>query len=1357
MRTHFLSQLQNSVQIQTRVLQLPLLLLTAVTAFTAEEGPREDLFLSTPEQVASLTSNSEFLVGDLIAALSGQPVLRTTDLIVKGAQDITLSRVYISPRIPAFPKRRHQEEYNKKFLSAHLQNNYKGWQFYPHLRLELNTRSMQVRLSDPSGVTLDFQLSGPDSSTSALASPSYALCNAVGERPSGIYDLRNTRVFYEENGNKIKVKAPDGTIRLYYKKGSLAPFSSFYLLEKEILPNAKILRYHYNDQGRLDFVKSCDPQEQHTYAFLRVEGSPWEGRSHFVSSAETTVDYTYQQKMLSWKIKEKIEGGVYKEESKSVSPPILSAVSSPFYRYETLDYSDLFLLKSYAGKKDVFIPIYGSEENARDKVSELLIPSGPNDAFVSLYQLSYQPAIPGKTGGVTTVTRKDGAQTIYFFSKELLIEKIQWFCQKEKLKKEKRFSWDAQQRLKSIELIDGNGELFYRRSYEDYDEFGNPGREIFSGDLTGNGQISQTTFRRRFSQDGLNLLLREENDDGLITIYEYLPSANLLKSKITQKKNKILIRELYEYDDCANLIKKSIDDGTSVQRSTTTYVLRQKSPFLHMPEWVEKTSPSGLIQKTKLTYDRYGNVSQEDVYGSDGQFAYSVSRVYDEQGNLQFETNPMGVRTTYTYDPRGFLDESENGSGRLKIQKKYDLAGRLRKTIEIGDANCIRSTSFDYDCLGCLEKETDHFGNITFYHDYDPIIDQPTRIDYPSIESADGEGPISVVCTFTYDAVGRISTQTDANHCTTITRYNAYDSPIEILYPNGSKETFTYYLNGDLHVHTDREGLITEYLYDCLGRITEKRYFSDDQQLLTQEIFTADSFHSLTMTDKENALTTFSYDDCGRKIREDHEGRIVEFVYDTLGRVVQEIHQNGENTLCISKDFDRSGQLIEERKTDVAGNVLFRISYSYDADGHRTSEIRYPHNQAAITTYSYDPWGRVIKVEDPMGSVTTTTYDESKSNALNQRVLTQTIQDPNGMNTVIEYDALGREVSHDSDLVSEKCFYDPVGNLLQIQEGTHLTRYAYNVLNLPETVTHNFGTLDAWMNTTAYTPSGNLKTRWLSNGTALNYTYDCLGYLKTIQSSDGAVARTFIYNFNGDLLRASDVHHTVGRTVDAFGNILTESIDGKVMFTKTYDALDRPLTLIFSDGSSIHTTYDPLYVRRIDRLSSTQQMLYSQTYRSYDQNGDLLMSSFPENLGDEIRVYNPNGYLQSLSSSYFSQTLMYDPAGRIENVSTESHFAYKDLPELPPESDVASCSYDPLGRLFSKTTNGETEHYVYDGFEEIASMVPAGAIKNLRVLGLDHMPVALERQGRLFVPIVDYSGKICRLIDPEKRSNSNLQ
>lgn len=292
--------------------------LLTTSAFSDEEA-KEEFFLSTPEQVAALSIEPSYLVGGLISPLSGQPVLRQTDLIVKGAQSIALSRTYIPPQMPcSFIKEKHnQEEWDKHRLYQHVSHHYKGWQFYPHLKLQFTPRTSQVLLTDPSGMSLDFRLSGPNYSVATLASSPYGFSNASGDAPSGKYDPRNTRISYEENGNKITVYATDGAVRFYYKKRGTTQTALVYLLEKEILSNGKVLRYHYTDRCQPDYVESLDPKERFVYASIKINGSPWEGACHFTSSSGIAVDYSYQKRPIHVKLKEKRDGGKFKLEANS--------------------------------------------------------------------------------------------------------------------------------------------------------------------------------------------------------------------------------------------------------------------------------------------------------------------------------------------------------------------------------------------------------------------------------------------------------------------------------------------------------------------------------------------------------------------------------------------------------------------------------------------------------------------------------------------------------------------------------------------------------------------------------------------------------------------------------------------------------------------------------------------------------------------------------------------------------------------------------------------------------------------------------------------------------------------------------
>ena len=159
-------------------------LILTTSAFSHEEEAQEEFFISTPEQIATL--RNDHLIGGLISPMSGHLALKQTDLIVKGAQNITLDRVYIPPYIPcSFPQKKHSPEaWEKYFLYQHVARNYKGWQFYPHLKLQFTRHAMKVLVTDTNGVSLEFRLSGPNASITTLASLPFAISNTAGDVPN---------------------------------------------------------------------------------------------------------------------------------------------------------------------------------------------------------------------------------------------------------------------------------------------------------------------------------------------------------------------------------------------------------------------------------------------------------------------------------------------------------------------------------------------------------------------------------------------------------------------------------------------------------------------------------------------------------------------------------------------------------------------------------------------------------------------------------------------------------------------------------------------------------------------------------------------------------------------------------------------------------------------------------------------------------------------------------------------------------------------------------------------------------------------------------------------------------------------
>lgn len=1356
------------------------LFLTAL-AFSYDKEAKEEIFASTPEQIAS----TGCLVGGLIHPLSGAPALSQTDFVVQSAQPLILSRTYLSPFMPtSFSREKHRrDEWEKYHLFHHVAKSYKGWQYFPHLKLKSIPSEKRILLTQPTGGTLSFVFTGDGLTQAQLEGPHYGITNCAGEVPSGRYDVRNTQITFGPRKETLTIFGSDSYLRLYRFNKWETDTEQLYFLEKEILPNGKVIKYHYKNE-RLARIDSLDPKERTIYASIHVKGSPWVGNVHFESSLGHCADATYEQRPLRAKIKTKTKrwygNDTAKTEYNFLCPPILTKVSAPNFRHERISHCGRFLLCDYEGKEHKFrIVNRGYGEGIKHYRAHQLLHGSD-----CLYELNYHPPLAGKTGGYTTVKKADGTKAIYHFTKDLLNSKIEHFDEEGALQLQKIFSWDESHYLKSLEVRDGQGALFSQKTYE-YDQFGNP---IFET-LSGPGIERQAWIKRQFSTDGRHLLLREELDNGKVTTYTYLEGTNLLTSKSSEGRT-----DYWKYDEWHNLIEK----GTEGLRKTT-YTLRSAPPFLHMVKWAIESSSEKLLGKRHFTYDQFGHIAKEAVYDENGEFAYAIERTFSERGDLLSETNPLGLTATYTYDTHGRRASATNFSQRLQMTYTYDAQGRLIRRAKKGDDGSCRLESFDYDTLDRCIKKVDSFGNETHYTH--------------SSSTLHTELPNHNKHTSTFDPLGREIAHIDANGNTTTYTYNVYGAPTEISHPSGGIETFHYSGQGELITHIDPDGLVTNYEYDLLGRLTQKT------RPEWKESFTYDRFHLIASTNGEGRKTHFTYDSAGRKICEESAGRTLEFAYDPLGHLLTTYKYCGGDALVTHYQRDLEGRILRKTQTNLAQELLADIAYAYDADGNKTL-IESP---TSTQSFSYDPFNRRILYRDPLGYETHTIYNEAHQNALGQNVLQVKTINPNGEIDLSTYDVNGRKVSIEKAGSTTSYTYDPCGNLL-----THKTHEPAQTIHYTYTPDHHLATItdqEGQITTLTHSPGGKKTSKTFPDGTTLTYTYDPLGHLARIDSSCGTIAHSFTHNKLGALIKATDERHnlTIHRELDPFGNVLKETFPHGITVSKTYDTLDRPLSLTIENHAHIRYTYDPLHLKAIERFTPQGLLLYTHTYDTYDLSGHLTRETPIGPLAPTTTQKDPRGQITRIDSPYFTQECDYDPLHNLKATTIDGHlhtFHYDQTGQLTQEnghtytfdplynrthkddqphtinplnqllsdgdtlyeydlrgnrvhkSPRDTYHYDPLGRLIEVTTDQTTlqftydplgrrlaknnEFYIYDGEEEIGSFKTPETLDSLKVQSthLRPRPVAIELKGKVYAPITDVQGSIRRLIATKTKAIS---
>lgn len=1255
--------------------------------FRVFAGSFDEVIPSSSEEILSLTT--DLLIDGFVSVTSGQISISEVDLTVRGAQDLILKRTYIPPHI--LGRYDDTDKVDRLVLGKELcQLETKGWVVHPHLWAGYNRNSKYFQVRDPQGFVLEFEIQG---NKGVFKTASYGCSNLKGERPSSSVDIRNIQLLVE--GEWVKITWPDGLVRHY-----LRDYSGLYRLEKEILSNGKMIRYEYGSKGLYKIISS-DPTGRLIYGSITKSGSD----NHYVGSDGREVNLIYERR----EIKGKYKKGRYAENGIFQFAVMTKALSSTYTN--RVGYDSRALLNWYDATNYPISCTYFQNKNIPACIQTFSNPSGS-------FSFSYDRPIPGQKGGSTTVIYPNGAQIVYRFSRLLLLEAIEnWFDGN--LVNKKTFEYDYKQHIKSIETLDGEGNLLIVKRFE-CDDTGNATLETTEGDF------GVFRIKRKFNK---NRMIFEEYDDGLQYSFTYLGDTRLVTSKTTLERGVQIHKTLYFYDD-ANNLNQIEEEG----KTRTTYRLYETSSLLHRIEWEEKRNWEGdLVYKIHYFYDQWGNINQEDHFGSDDELAYTIERTYNVKGELLSETNPLRETALYEYDARGRCFYEEPISNGLVIRRTFDDKGRLI-LLQEND----HKTQFHYNASDELIKKVDYLG-FTRKYQYDPVHKRPVRIEEEaSITEID------------YDLFGRPIVIIDPTNAKTIKKYNSYGNVTQILYPEGGEENFSYYSNNLIKSHRAPDGLVTTYTYDALGR---KKKQIVGELITTYEY---DGSNLSRMIDPAGFITTYKYDLVGRKIQEAREGRITSYGYDPLGFLNKE--EKGEHRIDYTNDA--LGKVL----TKSIDGVL-NTSWVYDS-----SENIISIEQGGISRFYYDPYNRCIEKIDEEGNKTIISYQEGV------KTLIKKITDPIGIETVYTYNPKNQLLTKAiEDQIVEQFQYDL---LFRLQRQDHIY-FDYtpngNIASMQEAAirtTH-------W----TYTP-GNLKlTKCKADGIILSYEYDEQLFLRKIGT------REFQYDRLGRLIGGTGF----SRILDPFGNILKEEWSNGLWIETNYDELNRPLVRKLSDQSRIEYKYYGPFLKKISRFSRQGDELYSFSYDDYDVKGNPKVE---KGLFETIYQYDRKGRKISQKNPYHAESVEYNPSGNLVRKGNIT-YTYDPLSQMTSESDnfIAcydihynlkelnneSIQFDVLGQIegvqydlngnlirpgfiyneFDELVEVDGERFTYDalgrriqkgvtsflyiGDEEIGAF-ENGESKELKIVR-ESVPIAIEINQVPYIPVVDVQGIIRSLID----------
>ncbi len=1265
-------------------------------------------FAVDPTYLLALTeSDPSALVDGKVNAITGDLYLIESDLQVQGYEPIPLVRSYMS----------HERG---------------DWMFIPHVNASVKRTGDDWIITEKYGTPVVYRNAGKKkiNGKKFYRYEPLDLKKGFSNTSQGIIssetNLKNNYILFDEKYKEFTLCCANGSERRYHKnyKGE----GNFRLISEK-LPNGKQMVYDYreiNDKYlglifSLTSIASKNPSGDKTFARANFDYEDLKRKNkHFFirGSDATSIEYQFRaKKREGYRRSGELESVVstvgpdlqlktkkHRDRSDWRFEPderVLTSITSAGKRNLSVDY--YLRTVEYVRNQRVIMEdprpkvsdsqAYMIPDLRRGKVKTLLAPVGPNDTLLETHSFFYDFA-----NRKTTVYDSADCRTEYTWNEDLRLQKIDRYDGTGALHSGEEFQWE-EGNLLCKSFFDQNRNTLFSRGWA-YDSLGNVKEETLTGNLTGEKKEDKTI--RRTSYEG-KWPSRHEDDQGLVVLNRYVPETNLICSKSLCDGDIPKISYIYEYDADLVLVREIVNDTISKKIRDITPC--KNEPYYGMPEIIEeKYEDQGcetLLRKTVFHYGTGGKVAQKDIYDADGVYRYSLNMGYDKKGRLVSETNPMGWESIVRYDDAGNKAFSQDVSGNTS-QYTYDSANRLIQKEEIGFDGISRTFLYTYDTKNNLTSETDGYGNVTKY--VRTPVGKVKEMHLPAVldENFSFSSPI---IQFQFDSAGNEIERIDPLGHRKESSYNARGKPLSIKRPGNGQEKFTYYPCGSLKSETDAEGLTINYARDYLDRVVSEEFIYDGKCLRTEK-FGYTGLLLTGKTDSEGHQTFYFYDQAARKIAEECEGEKTTFYYDSLGRV----DKMQTDSLEIFFHYDLLGRLEERKEMDVRERQLLRKeTYEYDRANNITAIRRSVDGQDIEENFGYDSRNRLIWHISPTGAKESVSYNDHYLNEYGQKVLQKIHTDPQGLQTIETYDALGRcvniEQKKERTLSNVKKHYNLRGDLsLQVDtvfapDGTYReirTKWDYDAAGRVSQLTEAEGTLYPKITKYTYALRGDKKTITKPDGTILKYTTDPFGSIVKITSSDNTVTHEMRYDKRGNLIWNDGIK----KTWDAKGRLLSEvfsDFDHAVL--NTYNLLgQRTDCKIPLADCWITYKYNALDMTEVARKNTFGCDIYSFKL-SHDLSGNLQEIQLPNDLGSINFSYDKASRKIGLKSPVFSQTVTEtDLLGNILSLSTmgtQSQFTYDDLYQLASESGLF-CHHYTYDSLFCRIKNNNESYQIND-------------------------------------------------------------
>jgi len=696
------------------------------------------------------------------------------------------------------------------------------------------------------------------------------------------------------------------------------------------------------------------------------------------------------------------------------------------------------------------------------------------------------------------------------------------------------------------------------------------------------------------------------------TSYSYDTDGNMLSAADNAERN-----QNYTYSDAGE-----VTSFTDTKSNKYFYGYNTQKP--HQLDYLfSQQTYSGM----ELSYDSYGNLTGV------------LAGYYDELGYDDTHIDPFGTYTSmsYGYDSTGDYMTSitdERGYSTLYgIDLLKGLTDWVTVPASVGGVDKTLTTRYTYDSNNDTLLSTGIYSSdapdtlisgVTYTYDSLKRLSRITRTDGQKYN-------------FVYDIWGRVtdikvgsrvlshSVYRKTNSNDTQLSYIEYGNTDKIYYTFDNLDriiaqstseggvpyvSYTYNNDGNIGRVADAlSGIVTEYNYDLLGRLTSSRLSGGEVSGYRYTYDTANNLtsYSAKLADGTDGVSgSYFYGEDDRLVRTETDDSTVYYYYDYLGRVyytrrVDNVTgkvfytnyqflagANGNSTSFVSKVTYSTAQSTSSTRVTVGS-----IEYTYDTNGF-ISSVTSKNASGAVTgyeAYTYDALGQLLTVSD--GTNTTSyTYDKS-GNILTEKyngttVGTYTYGDSGWKDLLtayngetITYDGIGNPTKY---IGWDTLTWSMGRRLMSLSNSTDSVSYTYNADGQRITKTVNGVTTTYY-----YDDRGTLVLSSCSDGTKLYFYTNADGSIDSFEYNGNHYY--YVRNAQNDVIGIVDANGSfVARyTYDAWGNItaITDGAGNDVSANATHIANINPLryrSYFYDAETGFYYVYSRYYDSEIGRF-----------------------------------------------------------------------------------------------------------------------------------------------------------------------------